>query len=78
MQCKANYKDMEKYYAAKRRQQRRHRQKYGAGKPARKWTDEEINLLLTHEGYDRDLAKKLNRSLNAIYQKRSKILNPKE
>lgn len=73
MNRKAKYKDIEKYKETKRRQQQRHRKKYGAGKPPRIWTDEEIYLLMNFNGLDRDLAKKLNRSLNSIYTKRVRV-----
>lgn len=73
MKSKHQYKDKEKYYAAKRRQQARHRAKYGAGREPREWSEQEIHLLFSYDGYDRDLANHLNRSLNAIYQKRSKV-----
>lgn len=71
VKCKDKYKNLDKYRAAKRRQQQRHREKYGAGKPPRAWSDEEIRLLMDFDGLDRDLAKKLNRSLGAIYTKRA-------
>ena len=71
MKCKDKYKNLDKYRAAKRRQQQRHREKYGAGIPPRAWSDEEIRLLMDFDGLDRDLAKKLNRSLGAIYTKRA-------
>ena len=60
MKCKDKYKNIDKYRAAKRRQQQRHREKYGAGKPPRTWSDEEM-------------AKRLNRSLGAIYTKRARV-----
>lgn len=74
MKCKNNYRDMDKYYAAKRRQQERHRRKYGAHQEPKEWTDEEMNLILTHDGNLRELIPVLERSLNAIYSKRHKIL----
>lgn len=78
MRSKNQYKNKEKYYAAKRRQQARHRAKYGAGREPREWDEREIQLLFSYEGYDRELANHLNRSLNAIYQKRSKVRKERE
>ncbi|BAG09112.1 hypothetical protein [Finegoldia magna] len=73
MKCKDKYKNLDKYRAAKRRQQQRHRDRYGAGKPPKSWSDEEIRLLMGFDGLDRDLAKRLNRSLGAIYTKRARV-----
>lgn len=73
MKCKKNYKDLAKYYEAKRRQQAKHRQKYGAFLPPKPWSDKEVSLLLNHKGLDRVLAQRLGRSLNSIYQKRSRL-----
>lgn len=73
MKSKKYYRNIDKYHEAKRRQQARHRQKYCATKKPDYWTCEELELLLNFQGFDRDLAKKLGRSLNAIYIKRHKL-----
>lgn len=77
MKCKSAYKDMDKYYKAKRRQQERHRKKYGAHQKPKEWTDEEMNLILNYDGNLRELIPILGRSINAIYQQRHKILKGK-
>lgn len=74
MNRKENYHDLEQYKKTKRQQSRRHRAKYGSGScPSHAWSDAENQLVLSHNMSDALLAKKLDRSQNAIQVHRSRL-----
>lgn len=74
MNRKNNYKDLEKYKATCKRQKRRYYARMGESKNQRTpWSIEEIELILSSDQTDFELAKTLGRSINAIQVKRNRI-----
>lgn len=71
---KNGYKDIDRYAITKRKQQKRWRERSGAFMhDRRRWSDAEIELLLDQSISDRELADKIERSVGAIYTKRSRL-----
>lgn len=71
---KSGYRNLDKYYATRRQQVRRYRQRTGAGLyPARSWTKEEDHRVLEHAISDRQLGKEIQRSVSAISFRRAKL-----
>lgn len=74
MNRKKEYKDMKRFASTKREQRRRWRKRTGCYEyPRRRWTDEEIELLLDQSITDRELSEMICRSVSAIYTKRVKV-----
>ena len=72
------YKDMAKFQATKRAQTKRWRERTGSGKYAiRKWTAYEDKLVLEHKMSDRELGKKIQRSVSSIYSRRVRLKHQK-
>lgn len=72
--CKKNFKDLDKYYEYMRDYRARYRAKTGSGKyPPRPYTPQEDKEILAMEIPDRELAKKLHRSVTAIWHRRSRL-----
>lgn len=68
---KKDYRDMDKWRATYRRQKNRYYGKTSSAPNSRKrWTDEEVQLVLRHEITDTELSKKIGRSVMAIQVKR--------
>ena len=74
MKCKSNYKDPDKYRNYRNRWKSRYRSKTGSYlyKP-REWTKEELQMVQAHEITDRELSKKIKRSVQAIQQARHRL-----
>lgn len=71
MNRKKMYKDMKRFAKTKREQRARWRIRTGSYEyPRRRWTDEEIELLLDQTITDRELSEIICRSVSAIYTKR--------
>ena len=71
----SNFKCRARYKVVRWGQKRRYRARTGSGKyPQKKWTEEEIALVLKHAMTDRELAKQLHRSVASIQQKRHNII----
>lgn len=71
---KSDYRDLDKYYATRRQQMRRYRQRTGAGLYSpRSWTKEEDHRVLEHTIPDRQLGKEIQRSVSAISVRRVKL-----
>ena len=80
MKCKKNYKDMEKYKAYKRRNDRRYYAKTATYEKV-EWTPEQEELVLKHEMTDTQLSNLTGHSVKAIQIKRcrlKKLLNEQE
>lgn len=74
MKNKKDYKDIEKYREAKRRQAERYRKRTGSGLyDKRNYTYEEDMMILKQETTDRELAAKLERSVGAIQLRRYRL-----
>lgn len=68
---KKGYKNMKRFAATKREQQKRWRKRTGCYQyPRRRWTDEEKELLLDQTITDRELSEMICRSVDAIQTKR--------
>lgn len=74
MKCKGGYKDLDKYRNYRNRHKARYRAKTGSYsyKP-REWTKEELQMVQAHEIPDRELSKKINRSVVAIQIARHRL-----
>lgn len=74
MKCKSDYKDLDKYRNYRNRSKARYRARTGSYsyKP-REWTKEELQMVQAHEITDRELSKKINRSVAAIQGARYKL-----
>lgn len=76
---KNTYKDMDKFYKHKREKRKEY---YGRTKNAsngnKRFTEEEIDLILKHEVSDRELAEKLGRSMKAIQNARANYKKKRE
>ncbi len=74
MKCKSNYKDLDKFKNYRDRYKARYRVRTGSYsyKP-RPWTKEELQMVQAHEITDRELSKKINRSVSAIQAARYKL-----
>lgn len=71
---KENYKDMNKYYKTKREMQYRYYHRMGTGiYKRRSWTEAEDNLVVKHPIPDRELSKRLKRSVKSIQMRRHKL-----
>lgn len=71
---KSDYRNLDKYYATRRQQMRRYRQRTGAGLYSpRSWTKEEDHRVLEHTISDRQLGKEIQRSVSAISVRRAKL-----
>lgn len=74
MKAKKDYKDMEKYRECKRRQSERYRKRTGAGVyEKRGYTYKEDMMILEQSVPDRELSKKLQRSVQAIQIRRCRL-----
>lgn len=70
----SNFKDRDHYRAVRKLQKERYRKNTGSGKyPQKKWTEEEVTLVIKHDMTDRELAQELRRSVASIQQKRHNI-----
>lgn len=73
MKCKKYYRDMEKFNAYKKRSVSRYRETtrfYGIGTKYSRYTEDEEKIILDRGYTDREIAKLLKRSVNAIQKKR--------
>ncbi len=77
MSCrKTEYKDLDKWRKARKRQKRRYRERTNSNLYNRRiWTIKEMNLILEHSMTDRELSELLKRSVGAIQVQRSRIKN---
>ena len=74
MKCKNQYRDIEKYKEYKRRYQAKARKRGGAGLfGSRPWSVEEDLEILKIGNTDRELSKKIQRSVGAIQKRRYKL-----
>lgn len=65
---------MSKFQATKRAQTKRWCERTGSGKYAvRRWTTYEDKLVLEHKMSDRELGKKIRRSVTSIYGRRVRL-----
>ena len=68
---KSKYKDLDKWRKTKRLQKQRYRERLGNNKyPRKNWTKEEDLIVLQHNIPDRELSKKLKRSISSIQSRR--------
>lgn len=67
MKCKRFYKDQEKFRVYRNGYKRRYNSKrnFSDGKK-RRWTEEEIEVVLAHEMTDTEIARMLGRSVSAV------------
>lgn len=72
MKCKKNYKDMKKYKAYKRRNDRRYYAKTATYEKV-EWTPEQEELVLKHEMTDTQLSNLIGHSVKAIQIKRCRL-----
>lgn len=71
---KHQYKDLDKWRAAKNRQRAKYYHKtQNAPNSKSRYTDEEIEMILNHSIPDIELSRKIGRSVQAIQQKRKKV-----
>lgn len=71
MNRKHAYKDLKKFAETKKAYQERWRKRSGAGKYGRRrWTLEEDDIVLGKETTDREISKKIHRSIGAIQIRR--------
>lgn len=71
---KEDYVNMERYCITKRKQEARWRKRTGSGKYKPKtWTGHDDKLVLDHGCPDRELGKKLKRSVHAIQVRRCRL-----
>ncbi len=71
---KQTYKDMDKFYKTKRRLKKKYYEQTKNAINGRKpYTEEEIELIMSHTMTDRELSLKLGRSMKAIQRKRYEI-----
>lgn len=71
MNRKHAYKDLKKFAETKKAYQERWRKRSGAGKYGRRrWTLEEDDIVLEKETTDREISKKIHRSIGAIQIRR--------
>lgn len=70
---KEQYRDLNKYYNTKRRQQRRYYRQTVCG--PKKWTEDEDALVLLHVMTDRELSAKIGHSMAAIQKRRTRLKN---
>ena len=73
MNRKKNYRDMEKYRKACRRQNQRYYAKTSNLYPPKAWTAEEDAMVLDHKIPDSELSKELERSVRAIQHRRHRL-----
>ena len=74
MNRKNGYRDLKKYRETCNRQQRKYyRETANAENRYKKWTKEEIKLILEHKISDREISKLIMRSMKSIVMKRTKI-----
>lgn len=73
MNRKKNYRNMEKYRKACRRQNQRYYAKTSNLYPARAWNAEEDAMVLNHTMPDSELSEKLERSVRAIQHRRHRL-----
>lgn len=76
MNRRHDYRDQTLARATVASQKRRYRARTGSGYGYRFWTDEEKAAVLAHSVPDRDLAKTLGRSVQAIHAKRNALGEP--
>lgn len=75
---KSKYKDLNKWRQTKRLQKQRYRERLGNNKyPRRNWTKEEDLIVLQHNIPDRELSKKLKRSISSIQSRRLALKHDK-
>ena len=67
------YKDPKKFIAHQNRCRRRNYEKGREGCYSHTWTEEEEQMLLCYSGTDRELAKKINHSVQAIQIRRHRV-----
>lgn len=74
--CLKYYADSEKARAYRNRQRKRNYDKCPGDPRVSKspWTDDEVKLVLDHTMTDREISKKIGRSVTAIQMKRCKTL----
>ena len=74
MKCKSQYKDLNKYRNYRNRCKTRYRARTGSNVyEPREWTKEELRMVQAHKITDRELSKKINRSVAAIQNARYKL-----
>ncbi len=73
MNRKKNYRDMEKYRKACRRQNQRYYGKTSFLYQPRLWTAEEDTLVMEHDITDHELSEKISRSVRAIQHRRHRL-----
>lgn len=67
------YKDNNKFIAHQNRCRKRNYEKGRKGCYSHEWTEEEEQMLLCFPGTDRELAKKINHSVQAIQIRRHRV-----
>ena len=80
MACRRKlYRDMERYRNTRKLQKQRYRERTGSGKyPKRPWTYWEDKLVLAHEQPDVELSETIERSVQAIHVRRSRLMEREE
>jgi hypothetical protein len=74
-----NYKDVATYRERTQAYKTKYRAMTGSGKCGRKkWTEKEIRLIVEHKYPDRELARMLGRSVQAIQTKRTRYTGGKD
>ena len=71
------YKDMEKFRKTRSKQRKKYYGKTSKKYPSRHWTLEEERMVLAHDMSDHELSDKIKRSVGAIQQRRSILINGK-
>ena len=69
---KTEYKDLNKWRKSVTEYNRRYYAKTALYEP-RKWTDEEVEMIMSREKSDRELSEILHRSMRGILSKRHKV-----
>lgn len=68
---KENYKDLDKWRSSKNRQRKRYYKKtQNANNSGRRWSSEEIKIVLEHKMSDSEISKLIGRSVGAIQSRR--------
>lgn len=75
MNRKKDYRDMDKYRKACRRQNQRYYEKTSNLYPPRPWTPGEDAMVLEHSITDHELSAKIERSVRAIQHRRNRLKN---
>lgn len=78
MKCRNLYRNEEKYNAyANRNRKKNYNKTSWSVNSNQRWTEDEIDIILTHEKSDFEIAQELGRSVQSIQIKRARLKNRK-